>query len=153
MADYSEIKHALIELCHQEIDQKIHRQKAAIDEAQLQTQSETKSSFGDKYETDSALIHHEKEKLSIQLAETVKQKALLDQIDFKSERDSVQTGTLVITSEASFLFCVPLGELSYKNKNYTALSIISPIGQVFKGKQLGDSVDFRSKHYKIKAII
>ncbi|MCB0280837.1 MAG: 3-oxoacyl-ACP synthase [Calditrichaeota bacterium] len=131
----------------------MRREKAMMDELQIQVNEETKSSAGDKYETTRADLQNNVEKVAIQLAESIRQKNYLDQLDLDSISTTVKIGSLVYTDKGIFFFAVALGKITIDQTDIIVLSQQSPLGQVFIGKGLNATVRFRQQYYQISEIL
>ena len=71
------LKHSLLHKCHEFVESRISNARNALDEAQQAANEETKSSAGDKYNTERAMMQIERDKHAAQLVEAQKlQKAL-----------------------------------------------------------------------------
>lgn len=86
----------------------------AIEHAQLAANEETKSSAGDKYETGRAMMQLEIEKQSVQLAEAMKLKHVLSQINPEKTTETIQSGSLVFTDQGNFYISISAGKLIWK---------------------------------------
>ena len=97
-------KNKLKHFCTSIIEQRVEAAKRAIASAQQSANSEQKSSVGDKYETARAMAHLEKDMNARQLAENLKELAILH---------SVNTDKIYMAAEAGasgnnpwqFLYC------------------------------------------------
>ena len=79
------IKEQLLALAQKKLLQKIELLQQNIDEIQAAANEETKSSAGDKYETSREMLRQEREKYSRQLAEQLKLRQVLQQINPSSK--------------------------------------------------------------------
>lgn len=144
-----EIKQQLYQLCSEQILARIKDAETAIAEARKASENDTKSSAGDKYETGRAMMQQEIDLNSRQLLEAHKMQAQLQQISFDSKHTSAQVGSLVETNNGNFYLAVSAGVLFINEKSYHAISVTSPIGLQFKGKQTGESFKLNGKEFKI----
>jgi transcription elongation GreA/GreB family factor len=147
-----EIKQQLYQRCQAYLAQRITNAQEAIQAAQASANDEIKSSAGDKYETGRAMMQLEMEKNSIQLAEALKLKRLLDQIRVDQSPPAIQPGSLVITDQGNFFIAISVGQLVVEGKTYIALSAESPLGAKLKGLKVGESFHFSNKTYKITQV-
>ncbi|MBI9071279.1 MAG: hypothetical protein JEY94_06755 [Melioribacteraceae bacterium] len=148
-----ELKKKLYTECQSFIDQKIDREIKAMDDIQKSANAETRSSMGDKYETGRAMIHLEKEKIEIQLRESMKLKMVIEQIDFTTEHLSVQPGSIVVTDKGNFFIAINCGEIEVDGDKFYTLSLASPIGKALFNKEIGDLIVFRDKNFEIINLI
>ena len=145
-------KTTLFELCNQLVNDRIKMAEDGLKQAQEAANNETKSSAGDKYETGRAMMHLEREKLSIQLSEAIKMKKVLILIN-PSRIDAVAAlGSIVTTSAAKYFLAISGGALKVGDETYFAISPVSPIGQQLLNKKVGDNFSFAGKVQIIKTV-
>lgn len=152
MKDNSEIKKQLLTLCKKYAEQKINTAQEAIDNAQASANKETKSSSGDKYETGRSMMQLEIEKYSSQLAEGLKLRKILSQIDFSKSYTKAVLGSLVLTDKGNFFISISAGKLNIDGIDYTTVSFSSPIVQALANKSINDKIKFRDKVFIITGI-
>ena len=148
----SELKKKLFDYCHSFVKERIELAERGIKNAQEAANTETKSSAGDKYETGRAMMHLEKQKLSGQLAETLKMKRALDQIDLSKEFVKGALGAIITTSNANYFLSVSAGKITTNEEVWFAISPASPIGQELMNKKAGDTFSFAGKEHSIQSI-
>ncbi len=146
------VKIKLYELCVAFVEQRIASSQKAIEHAQLAANEETKSSAGDKYETGRAMMQLEIEKQSVQLAEAMKLKHVLSQINPEKTTDTIQSGSLVYTDQGNFYISISAGKLDLEGMTYFAVSPVSPIGALLIGKKSGDAILLNGKTFTIRKI-
>ena len=146
------IKKQLFSLCEQYADNIIDTAQEAIDIAQSSANEETKSSSGDKYETGRSMMQLEIEKLSTQLAEGLKLKKTLAQINKVGVHQTVQPGSIVYTNNGNFFISIGAGKLNVDGTDFMAISFSSPIGQELFNKKENDAFEFRGKKFIIESL-
>jgi transcription elongation GreA/GreB family factor len=146
------VKIKLYELCVAFVEQRIASSQKAIEHAQLAANEETKSSAGDKYETGRAMMQLEIEKQSVQLAEAMKLKHVLSQINPEKTTDTIQSGSLVFTDQGNFYISISAGKLDLEGMTYFAVSPVSPIGTLLIGKKSGETIILNVKTFTIRKI-
>lgn len=146
------IKNSLYNQCLEIVNVKLEAVQQNILELQEALSSETKSTAGDKYETGRAMLHLEREKAGLQLAEITKTKTVLSKLPFKKTSASICLGSLVITSQNHYFIAVSLGELKLNGMAYYAISPSTPIGQLLLGKWINDSFVFKGITQRIVAV-
>lgn len=146
------VKIKLYELCVAFVEQRIASSQKAIEHAQLAANEETKSSAGDKYETGRAMMQLEIEKQSVQLAEAMKLKHVLSQINPEKTTETIQSGSLVSTDQGNFYISISAGKLDLEGMTYFAVSPVSPIGALLIGKKSGDAILLNGKTFTIRKI-
>lgn len=125
------------------------------------TETETKSSAGDKYETGREMLAQARQILERNLSETETALVTLDRMEKVGSDDktpSSQTtrigfGSLVETSGGLYLLGISLGEIALEHGlKATAISLASPLGKVFLGKTVGDEVVWKGHNLRILGI-
>jgi transcription elongation GreA/GreB family factor len=147
------IKQQLHARCLAYIEERIEGASQAIQFAQASANEETKSSVGDKYETGRAMAQLEIEKNSAQLAEAQKLKQHLLQLDPIKTSDTVQSGSLVVTSQGKFYVSIPAGQITIGSEIYFAISPSSPIAQKLFGLKEGGQVSFNNRDFVIGPVL
>ena len=147
------LKNELYKRCLDYVHQRMAAAEIAVKEAQNASNDDTKSSAGDKYETGRAMMQQEKDRNLAQLNEANKLKVALNRISADHTSPTIETGSLVITSNENFYLAVNAGVINLEDENYYAVSPLSPIGLKLKGHRKGDEFMFNGKHYKIKMIV
>jgi len=146
------IKEKLYQLCMESVMKRIDAIRTSIVLTQASASEETKSSAGDKYETARAMAQLEVEKLGGQLEEALKSKGMLEQIQNRAPRQTVQMGSLVLTTQGNFFISVSAGPFTIEGEVYYPVSAASPIAQVLLGKKAADSYSFRNKEAIIQEV-
>jgi len=152
MSNIKNIKITLFERCNQIINERIKMAEDGLKQAQEAANDETKSSAGDKYETGRAMMHLEREKLSMQLSEAIKMKKVLILINPSRIDSAVALGSIVITSTAKYFLAISAGILKVGEGTYFAISPVSPIGQQLLNKKAGDKFTFSNKKQTIESV-
>ena len=127
------------------IGERIAMAKKAIDSAQESANSEEKSSAGDKYETARAMGHLEKDMHSRQMAEHVKELALLREIATDGIYESCRAGALVKCTDNYFFIAAGLGKQIVNGEQIFFLSPHAPLSKLLKNKKAGDKFLFNGK--------
>lgn len=113
--------------------------------------SETKSSMGDKYETSREMMQQEITRIQNQLNEVLIQQEQFKKIVIK-KHDTIALGSYVETSMGNFCIAISLGEIDYNSKKLFVLSPITPLAKLLIGKKVGDEVSLNGKSIKINFI-
>ena len=149
----SSLKTQLYSFCLHFVAQRIETAQNAIAIAQASANEETKSSAGDKYETGRAMAQLEIEKNSAQLAEAMKLKTALSQINPEQTTSVIQVGSLVLTTNGNFYLSISAGQSKIEDKIYFAISPASPIGSKLLGLKANDQFSFNNKTYQITEVL
>jgi hypothetical protein len=145
-------KQQLIQVCRDYLKNKINSLNTIINEVKESSNSENKSSAGDKHETSKAMMQLEIEKLGTQLKEAELQLAEFEKINFNKIVQSVEQGSLVETNKGYFLIASSIGKIAVDDKSVFVISSKSPLAVVFADKQQKDSLSFNGMEYTIMAI-
>ncbi|MGY0391137.1 3-oxoacyl-ACP synthase [Bizionia sp. KMM 8389] len=146
------IKDALKAMCTQALDLRLSTVRSQVLEIQQALTSETKSSAGDKHETGRAMMQLEREKLGKQLSEIEKQQEVLSKVPLKINPELIGLGTIVITNSANYFIAVSVGELTFENVAYYAISPQTPIGKLLLGKSANETFSFNGRTFEIQTI-
>lgn len=114
--------------------------------------SDTKNSAGDKHETSRALLHIELDNHKKHLAQLLAQKNELDMIDIRDTHHIIQFGSIAITSNGNYFFCVGIGKVSIDGDEWFCVSMVSPVGQAFQSKGPGDGISFNGLKITVKEV-
>ena len=146
------IKTALFKQCEAFVNKRLQTVEEIISSNQNALQSETKSSAGDKHETGRAMLQLEMEKAGQQLSGIIKMKETLSKINIEKVSEIAHLGSIVETNKGSFFLSISAGNIIIKGKNYFAVSVSSPIGNLLLGKKSGDIFIFNDKKNTILGI-
>jgi transcription elongation GreA/GreB family factor len=146
------IKSKLYNFCITTIEEKLRVINSVLNSAQTSANHETKSTAGDKHDTARAMAHLESEKNAKQLAEINKLKKVLPYLKDHKSKETVDLGSLVITSNGNYYLSISLGKTELNNNTYFLISAVTPIGKLLTGKKVGDSIQFNGKPIIIEGI-
>jgi hypothetical protein len=134
------------------IEQRIAAAKTLIDNAQEAANSEEKSSAGDKYETARAMNQLEKEMHSKQLAQQLKELALLHEVKTDVVYTKVVPGACIECAGMMFFIAAGLGKQTIDNTLIIFLSPQAPLAKNLLHKKAGESFLFSGKEMVIVAV-
>lgn len=103
--------------------------------------NETKSSMGDKYETGRAMAQNEIEKLSLNIADLQSKLSVLEKIQ-SVDSDVAKIGSLIVTDKDILFIAIAYGQINVNTKNVSVISPISPLGKLFIGKKVNETLEF-----------
>jgi transcription elongation GreA/GreB family factor len=115
--------------------------------------SDTKSSAGDKFETGREMMQREMDKISASIDQSKNQLNFLSKINLNRPYSIVDLGCLIITDQDIYYISIGLGKVEINAELIYAISLDSPIGQIFKGKRVGDILEFRGKILTINQLL
>lgn len=113
---------------------------------------ETKSSAGDKFETAREMMNQERNRLEESLHYLTTQSISVEAMQTAKPTKTVGLGSLVETDNHIFLFGVALGKIQFQGEEIFLLSLNSPIGKAFLGKEKDTQLSFKTTNYSIKNI-
>lgn len=146
------IKNLLYEKCMDYTHDRIARAKAAMQSAQDATNEESRSSAGDKYNTERAMMQIERDNSAKQLAEAQLLSKAMGQIKISARSSVADLGSLVETSQGNYFIAISIGKIVLDGYTAFAISAASPIGQLLMAKKAGDEVVFNNKIISINKV-
>lgn len=114
--------------------------------------NDAKGSAGDKHETGLAMMHLEQEKLNRKLLEVIDTQNKFLKIDYSLVSNQVIMGSLIEANDTYFLMAVALPKIEIEGKPVFGMSPQSPLGELFMGRKVNDTITFYSKNYSISEI-
>jgi len=145
-------KNGLKLAAQQLIEQRIAAAKKLIDNAQEAANSEEKSSAGDKYETARAMNQLEKEMHSKQLAQQIRELALLHEVKVEVIYPAATMGACIECADLTFFIAAGLGKQTIDSKQIIFLSPQAPLARLLQHKKAGESFIFNGKDTVIETV-
>ncbi|GAA4501921.1 hypothetical protein GCM10023172_24470 [Hymenobacter ginsengisoli] len=147
------LKNSLYAACLAHLSLRLDAARAGMAAAQESSNSETKSSAGDKYETGREMAQQERDRHAQQLHEAQKLLADLQKLHPELPCDTVRLGAAVTTSLGLFYVSVGAGRLrTEEGQEFVAVSPAAPILAALAGKRAGDEVLFNGKKVRVEAV-
>lgn len=146
------IKSRLHIACQAFIEQRISAARTAMQAAQESSNSETKSSAGDKYETGREMANAERDRNAAHMQQAQQLQAELLRISPDAPCDTVRPGALVETSLGWFYLSISAGKLTVDGRDYFAVSAAAPVAVALKGLQAGAETVFNGKKLTVLAV-
>jgi hypothetical protein len=137
--------------CKRVLDEKINQLSAALNEVTEASNSESKSSAGDKHETTKAMMQIEQEKLSKQLSELNTQKNELDKIVIHNS-SNINQGSLIETNNGTFFIAISLGKIKAEGKDVFVISNQSPIGKQLLNLNGNKHFELNNVKYEVMSV-
>ena len=134
------------------VSQKIERIKAVLDDLNDGNAQNSKSTAGDKHDTERAMVHLEIEKLSKSLSVEYAIRNDLEQIKADSVNSVISNGSLVETSRGVFLIGAACGNVSLGSTSVFCISAHSPLAIELNSKSVGDVAEVNGNDFLIKSI-
>ncbi|MFD1628263.1 hypothetical protein [Pseudopedobacter beijingensis] len=113
-----------------------------------ESNNDTKSSMGDKYETSREMLQQEINMLEKQLTELLAQKEQFFKIRAEDTKE-VNLGALVKTSIGNLFIAAGIGELQVNGIKIMNISPLSPLAKEIARKKAGDSFVINGKQHQI----
>jgi len=148
----TDLKIALYQLCREFILSRIETAETALEQSREASNDDTKSSAGDKFETTREMMAQDIGRTKGLLADAKQNLQVLEAIVDVTAGDRVRSGNLVYTTQGIFYISISAGVLKAGSEQAFAISVLSPVGQMMVGKQVGESFSFNQKEYKITSI-
>lgn len=145
-------KSRLKQAAQQLIEQRISAARKLIDNAQEAANSEEKSSVGDKYETARAMGQLEKEMHSKQLAQQIRELALLHEVRTEVMYTMATMGACIECAGLTFFIAAGLGKQTIDGKQIIYLSPQAPLARLLQNKKAGESFVFNGKATVIETV-
>jgi hypothetical protein len=145
-------KNGLKLAAQQLIEKRIAAAKKLIDNAQEAANSEEKSSVGDKYETARAMNQLEKEMHSKQLAQQIRELALLHEVKTEVIYTAANMGACIECANLTFFIAAGLGKQTIGGKQIIFLSPQAPLAKILQNKKAGESFVFNGKDTVIETV-
>jgi len=146
------VKQKIYNLLQTQLQERIESAKRLMDSHKEALQSDTKSTAGDKHETGRAMIQMEYEGSIKQWKKALEMKTALDRIDPTVTKNEIGLGSLVYTNQGNYYISISLGIIILEKEPYFAISFASPLGNVLRGKKVGDQFSFMKKDYEVLTI-
>ncbi len=127
----------------------------AMESAQESANAEGKSSAGDKYETSRSMSQLDRNMHARQYEQARQENTVLERLEATPEPGSyerVAMGSLVKTTAGYFFIAVSAGAIKIDDQTIMVVSAASPVGKSILGKQVGDTVQFKGKNWRIEEI-
>ena len=127
--------------------------RAGMAAAQASSNSETKSSAGDKYETGRAMAQQERDRHAQQLHEAQLLLVALHKLNPDLAADAVRPGALAATSLGLFYVSISAGRLTTaEGQEFLAVSASAPVIVALAGRRTGEEVVFNGQKIKVVAV-
>jgi len=138
---------AIIHQLYQITEEKVNYFKGLIEDLR-NSNTETKSSMGDKYETSREMLQQEIRQIQSQLLNFQNHQNILNRIkELPSER--IQLGSIVKSTFGNFVIATGLGEFKMEGEKFISISEQTPLAQQLLGKKPGDSFEINQTTYQI----
>ncbi len=147
-------KQHLLSHCEQLVEDKLQKIKQSVADIVESLESETKSTAGDKHETDRAMMDIEREQLGARLDVAEKQQQILKSIRQRDVKHSktIHIGSLVNSNKAVYYIAVSLGTITLEGQQVYVISKESPIGLLLMNKTEKDIIEFNGEQITVKKV-
>ncbi len=141
----TEIFHYCERFVREKLDM-VHQNLLDIQEALSQ---ESKSTAGDKHQTERAILQIRREELGDRMKKTEGLLKVLKAIRATDIHKNIGLGSLVFTTNNNFYLAIPAGCFTSEDTKVYCISVNSPIGIKLRGKREGDYFEFKGVKSKI----
>ncbi|WP_312555351.1 hypothetical protein [Empedobacter brevis] len=141
------MKTELYQFIENQLDDKINYLNYLIEDLRA-SNSDTKSSMGDKYETSREMMQQEITRIQNQLNEILVQQDFFSKIKIL-ENKTIGLGSYIETSMGNFCIACSFGEIMFENKKVFILSSQTPLAKKIMGKAENDSFEMNKKTFQI----
>ena len=114
--------------------------------------SNSKSTAGDKHDTEREMVQAELNNYSRQIQAQKQNLNSLKSID-PTRKQKVEQGALVQTENGWFYISIPLGKLEFENQKLWLISLASPMGQAINGKKTGEKFELNGVKQEIVDVL
>ncbi|MDP2162259.1 MAG: hypothetical protein Q8K02_17400 [Flavobacterium sp.] len=146
------MKNHIIQHYNQHLNDRINSLREMIVDLTEDSKNDAKGSAGDKHETGLAMMHLEQEKLNKKLLEFLETQNKFLKIDYSIVSKQVILGSLIESNGTYFLMAVALPKIEVEGKFVFGMSPQSPLGELFMGRKINDTIAFNGKNYSITSI-
>lgn len=140
-------KESIIKTIQQLSKQKVESLNKLIDETR-NSNNDTKSSMGDKYETGREMLQQEINQLQGQLNQALELQQSAEKLSGQSS-ESVESSALVLTNKGMFFFGISLGKVLVNDNTIMCISMDAPLAKALVGKKQGDVTVFNNLDFQI----
>ena len=145
-------KQEVIAAALKSVSNKIDRIKAELDDLNDGNAQNSKSTAGDKHDTERAMVHLEIEKLSTQLANEIGIRHDLEKINPILKTNQVSNGSMVHTNQGVFFIGASVGKVLIEDFELFFISVGSPLAKALIGKSTGDSIKLNMNNFIITGV-
>ncbi|MBQ0768644.1 MAG: GreA/GreB family elongation factor [Bizionia sp.] len=145
------IKKLLLQACKDNVEKRITDYRNEIALVNEAIENNDKESEGE--DSGNGKLLNDLEKNAGYLNEVLKTREFLAQINPNYTYTTAALGSIVKTESIVFYLSTSVGQIDINNDIYYAISLQSPIGQLLKGKSIGDNFTFNDKNYTILEIL
>jgi len=146
------IKKELLAYCEQAVQARHRTIKNTINDIEDSLFEATKSSAGDKHETERAMLQIDRERAGRQLQEIEKLQQLIKQIPITLAK-SCTLGSLVLTTSGNYFLSLSVGSVTIEDTLFFCVAMDAPIAQLLRGKTQGDVFVFQGKEHTINQLV
>ncbi len=142
------IKEQLLAICYDYANKRIASYKDEIETIKDSLENNDKSNDEDD-DSGNGKLYNDLEKNAQHLSEATKTLDTLKLINPKSSYSTVVLGSIVKTNTSNFFISTSIGSIEIDGTTYFGISLLSPIGQLLKNKEVGDTVEFNGNKHTI----
>ena len=145
-------KENILNACKELLQERIAHAQKAMNAAQESSNSEDKSSAGDKYETSRAMGQLDRNMNAKQLAQALQELNDIQKIDIQPTQ-VIKSGALIVCSTDTYFIAIGIGPTVVDNQKIIVLSPKSPLATEMWGKRKGDQFTFNQRKISITNVL
>ena len=145
-------KQKLHAYCLQFLSDRLSAIDKIMEECQRAANSETKTTAGDKHETNRAMMQLDRENHAVQRVAALQGLAKLRTIDLNKEYEEAEFGAVIRSDNGNFFLAISAGKTHIDGELFYIISVDSPIGQSLLGAEPEDIIFFRTREYDIEDV-
>lgn len=151
--ELQDLKEELIKKIEMLLDEKILTLESALKQTQEASNNNTKSTAGDKHDTERAMVQLEIEKLQKQLHNTLLEKQNFNKsILHENKSGNIAPGSLIKLNDTFIFIACALGKISVNGTDVFVISKEAPIGLNLLGRKKGDFILMNHSNTKISDV-
>lgn len=144
----SVLKSKLHEVCLSYVNKRISAYKDEIETIRESIESNDKSS-DEEDDSGHGKLLNDLEKNAQYLNDASEMLDVIKSISPNAAHQNIVLGSLVTTDSSTFYIAVSIGKVELDDASYYIISKLSPIGQLFLNKTVGDTITFNDNRYTI----
>ncbi len=141
----------LLQACLNYVNKRIASYKDEIETIKESIDANDKSNDMDD-DSGNGKLFNDLEKNAQHLSDANKTLDTLKHINPQKNYDNIVLGSIVKTTQNTFFISISIGTIETDMGNYLGISLQTPIGQLLKGKSIGDTITFNGITHEILAI-
>lgn len=145
-------KEKIVNQLKADLEAKALENQQQLEEIRLESANETKSSAGDKYETQREMIKQSRDLLDLQVHEIGKKIQKVNSLN-STAQDLIKEGSLILINGQLIFICIAHSKLLVDYLTVQLISTDAPLFKALEGKKINESAVLNGKKWLIEGII